>query len=222
MFELWKDDMSRVRLDGNSQASGFLGAVRIERTAWTEYTGVTYPYAVGTVNVPNDTALVMFGTTDGRTVAIDKITQGNGVKVLGLLADGRAGMWLYCFGARNVTTSNSGLQLLDESGVVTFDSQAKWLRLAGVVRSPVLNTAIPWPAGVATVAVGMSQQTNWLQQVMIGQNPSFILVNNGLLVSTASATVRGITRQGPLVNPPPPNTPRQPIGNLIFADVTRY
>lgn len=222
MFELWKDDMTRVRLDADSQASSFLSAVRIERTAWTEYTNVTYPYAIGSVNVPNDTAFVLFGTTDGRIVAIDKFVQGSGVKVLHMVADGRAGMWLYCFGARNVTSSNSGLQLLDEAGNVTFDSQAKWLRLAGAVKNPVLNAVNPWPAGVATVAVGMSQQGLWVQPVQVGQYRSFLIVNYGVQVSTGSATVRGISRQGPILGNPPPATPRPPIGGLIFADVTRY
>jgi hypothetical protein len=218
MFELWKDDMSRVRLDENSQAASYLGAYWIDRTAWTLYPDVTYPYGYGSVGIHPSTTFVMFGTTDGQTVAIESM----GGSVLNLVATGRAGMWVYCFGARNVTGSNSGLQLLDAAGNITFDAQAKWMRLSGVINSPAFNTDYGWPAGVATVAVGMSHRGNWIQQNQIGQQRAFLVLNYGLRVSTGLAAISGVARQGPQSASPPPTTPRPAIGNLIFADVTRY
>lgn len=222
MFELWKDDMSRVRLDANSQAASYLGAYWIDRTAWTMYSEVTFPYGYGAVAIHDSTTFVMFGTTDGQTVAIESIQQAAGYKVLNLVATGRAGMWIYCFGARNITVSNSGLQLLDVNGNVTFDSQAKWMRMAGVINSPAFNTDYGWPAGVPAVAVGMSHRGNWIQQNQIGQQRAFLVLNYGLRVSTGLAAIAGVTRQGPQSANPPATTPRPPIGNLIFADVTRY
>lgn len=214
--------MSRVRLDENSQAASYLGAYWIDRTAWTLYPDVTFPYGYGSVNIHNSTVFVMFGTTDGQTVAIESISQGSGVKVLNLVATGRAGMWIYAFGARNISTSTSGFQLLDTAGVVTFDSQAKWLRMAGRVATPVFDTDYAWPSGVATVAVGMSHRGNWLQRNMVGQQHAFVVLNYGLRVSTGLAAISGVARQGPPNEQPPAATPKPPIGSIIFADVTRY
>lgn len=218
MFELWKDDMSRVRLDANSQAASYLGAYWIDRTAWTGFTDVTYPYGYGAVGIHPSTAFVMFGTTDGQIVAIESISGST----LNLVATGRAGMWIYCFGARNVTGSNSGFQLLDTAGNITFDSQAKWMRIAGVINAPAFNTDYAWPAGVPTIAVGMSHRGNWIQRNQIGPNLAFLVLNFGLRVGTGVAAIAGVARQGPAGGTTPATTPRPPIGNLIFADVTRY
>lgn len=210
--------MSRVRLDANSQASSYLGKYWIDRTSWTEYTTVSFPYATGSVGIHPNTVFVLFGATDGQVIAIE--TLGGGV--LNLVSNGRAGMWVYCFGARNVTVSNSGLQLLDTAGVVTFDSQAKWLRMAGVINSPAFNTYYSWPSGVPAIAVGMSHRGNWIQQNQIGQRRAWIMRTHGLQVITGSAKISSVDRQRPFAEFPPANTPAPPIGNLIFADVTRY
>lgn len=220
MFELWKDDQSRVRLDENSQASSFLGSYWVDRTNWTAIETPPYSASYATLNVHNDTVFVMMGTTDGQIVAIESISQGNGVKVLNLVATARAGMWFYCFGARNVTTSNCGMQFLDVNGNVTFDSQAKWFRFAGFERNPVYNQDYPWPAGVPTVAVGMAQRGTWLQPNQVGQYRSFMIMTYGLRISTGLAAYRVIPRQGPLGNAA--TSPQPPPGALFYADVTRY
>lgn len=220
MFELWKEDQSRVRLDENSQASSFLGSYWVDRTAWSavNVNGRIVYYA--DLPVHNETVFAMLGTTDGQLVAIQALLQGNGEKVLKLRAEGRAGMWFYCFGARNITTSNSGLQFLDINGNVTFDSQSKWLRLAGVINNPVANTEYPLPSGVPTVAVGMCQRGTWFRRNMVGQYPSFLIMTYGLRIATSGVTQSVIATQGPLgdVGGRPDLKP----GDIIFADVTRY
>lgn len=220
MFELWKEDQSRVRLDENSQVSNFLGAYWVDRTNWTFYNTHPYPVYLASISVHADTLFVMMGTTDGQVVAINRLVPVSGAKRIDLTSAGRAGMWFYCFGARNVTNSNCGLQFLDIAGNVTFDAQAKWLRLAGRVRSPVLNQDYPWPTGVATVAVGMSQQGGWIQPSMVGQYPSFLIKAYGLRVSTGLAAQGVVVQQGPLGNVVYSQQP--PPGDLFFADVTRY
>lgn len=222
MFELWKDDMSRVRLDENSQVSGYIGSVRIERANWTDVTGVTYPYSYGSVGIPDGTSFVMFGTTDGQSISIEWMQQAAGYKVLHLLGSGRAGITIYCFGARLVTTSNSGFQLIGADGNVTFDSQAKWLRIAGVVNNLALNGVYAWPAGVPVVAAGLSFRGTWIRQNQIGQARAWIAFTQAFKVDTGSVTIGQIARQRPQAADPPPNTPVPPLGSLIFADVTRY
>jgi hypothetical protein len=219
MFELWKEDQSRVRLDENSQVSSFLGAYWIDRTNWTYYNTPPYSSYDAQLDVHNDTSFVMMGTTDGQVVAIQRMVQGSGVKTLYLTATDRAGMWFYCFGAKNITNSNCGLQFLDTAGNVTFDAQGKWLRLAGRVRNPVYNQDYPWPTGVPTIAVGMSQHGQWLQPNMQGLYRSFMIMSYGLRVSTGLAAQRVVVRQGPLGDA---NSPQPPPGDLFFADVTRY
>ena len=222
MFELWKEDMSRVRLDANSQASGYVGSVWVDRTNWTEFTNVRYPYARASVAVPDSTVFVLFGTTDGQAVGIQRIYQASGYKVIDLLATGRAGFTIYCFGARVIPVSNSGLQLLDIAGNVTFDSGAKWLRLSGVINNPVTATEYPWPAGVPTIAAGISYTGTWIQRNQVGQFSSFIFFTHAIRVSTGTVSVQPIPQQGPINEFPPSSTPEPARGSIIFADVTRY
>lgn len=220
MFELWKADQSRVRLDENSQASSYLGSYWVDRTNWTDVATPPYSATYAQLNVHNDTMFVMMGTTDGQVVAVENMVQGNGFKTLNLVATARAGVWFYAFGARNVTTSNCGMQFLDINGNVTFDSQAKWFRFAGVVRNAVYNQDYPWPSGVPTIAVGMSQRGTWIQPNMVGQYRSFITLTYGMRISTGLAAYRTIPRQGPLATVPGSSQP--PPGDIFFADVTRY
>lgn len=219
MFELWKDDSSRVRLDENSQVSSFLGAYWVDRTNWSEIPTPPYSAYDAYLNVHPETVFVMMGTTDGQTVSLVNLVAGNGVKTCYLRATGRAGMWFYAFGKRNIANSNSGLQFLDTDGNVTFDAQSKWLRLAGRVKSPTYGQDYPWPTGVPTIAVGMSQGGLWLQPTMVGQYISFLVFSYGLQVSTGLASMSAVVNQGPLGNA---NTPRPPPGDMFFADVTRY
>lgn len=219
MFELWKEDMTRVRLDENSQVTSYLGKYWIDRTNWTAV-DTAYPYAYGAVAVHPQTLFVMFGTTDGQFVAVENLQAGATQKVLNLVASARAGLWIYCFGAKNITTSNSGLQFLDINGDVTFDSQSKWMRFAGVVRNPTYNFEHPVPSGVPTVACAISQRGNWIQPNLVGQYRSFLVMSTGVRLTTASATYRTVPRQGPLatISGTPPRYPT----SIIFADVTRY
>lgn len=219
MFELWKDDMSSIRLDENSQVSSFLGAYWVDRTNWSEIPTPPYSAYQARLNVHPNTMFVMMGTTDGQVVSLLSMVPGNGVKVLNLRATGRAGMWFYAFGERNIANSSSGLQFLDTAGNVTFDAQSKWLRLAGRVRNPVYNQDYPWPTGVPTIAVGMSQGGLWLQPNQVGQYRAFMVMSYGLRVSTGLAAQRVVGTQGPLGNA---NTPRPPPGDMFFADVTHY
>lgn len=225
MFELWKEDQSRVRLDANSQTSSFLGSYWIDRTSnWedqsTSSINGNFPAFYAQLPVHNDTVFVMMGTTDGQVVAIRALLPGNGVKILSLIATGRVGMWFYCFGVRNVTQSNCGLQLLDTDGNVTFDSQAKWLRFAGIIRNPAYNVDYPWPAGVPTVAAGMCQRGQWFRRVLVGQWPSYLILTYGLRISTGLVAQRVVAQQGPLGDVA--GRPDLPGGDIFFADVTRY
>jgi len=220
MFELWKEDQSQVRLDENSQVSSLLGSYLVDRTNWSQVATPPYSAFQAQLAVHNETKFVMMGTTDGQVVAINSMTQGSGVQLLNLTATGRAGMWFYCFGTRNVVASNCGMQFLDTAGNVTFDAQAKWLRLAGKIRNPIYNTDYAWPAGVPTIACGMSQQGIWLQPNMLGQQRAFLIMSYGLLISTGLVRQLVIPRQGPFAEIVA--TPQPPPGDLFFADVTRY
>jgi hypothetical protein len=222
MFELWKDDMSRVRLDENSQASGYLGKFWCDRTAWSDVAGVAFPYSNGAVAVDDRATSVMFGTTDGQYIGITSMTQAAGYKVLNLVAPARAGFWVYAFGPRNVTISNSGLQLLDISGNVTFDSGAKFLRIAGIQRGVTAGTEYSNPSGVPALAAGMSHTGSWIQRNQVGQFQSFIFFVYGMRVSTATTAIAPIPRQGPINEFPPSSTPAPAISPIIFADVTSY
>lgn len=219
MFELWKDDASRVRLDENSQVSSFLGAYWIDRTNWSEIATPPYPAFQAQLAVHQDAIFIMMGTTDGQVVSLVSMIPGSGNKICNLRATGRAGMWFYAFGARNISNSTSGLQFLDTAGNVTFDAQSKWLRLAGRVRNPVYNQDYPWPAGVPTIAVGLSQGGGWLQPNMVGQNRAFLVMSYGLRVSTGLAAQRVVITQGPFSDA---SSPQPPPGDMFFADVTRY
>lgn len=220
MFELWKDDESRVRLDANSQVSAFLGSYPVDRTNWTSLPNGTIPLFQAQFAVHNSALFLMMGTTDGQVVSITSMVQGNGVKTVNLVATGRANVTLYAFGERNITVSNSGFQLLDINGNVTFDSQAKWLRIAGRVKSPTQAVEYPTPSAVPTIAAGMTQQGIWLVPNQVGQNRSFVIMSHGLRVATNQVSIQAIARQGPLATVPatPPPTP----GDIFFADVTRY
>lgn len=222
MFELWKDDMSRVRLDANSQVSSYIGSVWIDRTNWTDVAGVTYPYSIGTVGIPDGTVFVLFGTTDGQDISIEWVQQAAGYKILHLLGSGRAGITIYCFGARNVTGSNSGFQLLDTAGNITFDSQAKWMRIAGVINGPALGVQYPLPSGVPVVAAGLSFRGTWVRRNMLGSLPAWIALTQSIKVATTGVTIGQIARQRPQAANPPANSPQPPTGSIIFADVTRY
>ena len=220
MFELWKDDQSRVRLDENSQVSALLGSYPADRTEWSSISNGTVPLFQAQIAVHNSTLFIMLGTTDGQAISITSMVQGSGVKLVNMVATGRANVTLYAYGPRNVTASTSGLQFLDINGNVTFDSQAKWLRLAGRVKSPAQGVEYPTPSGVPTIAVGLSQQGIWLVPTQVGQNRSFLIMSQGIRVATNQVSIQPLARQGPLATVPGTSPP--PPGDIFFADVTRY
>jgi hypothetical protein len=223
MFELYRQDGVTARLDANSQTSEMLGKVQVLPNQWTRTVGATSTWYECTVVLPAGTRFPMFGNTGGEVVALEYVQDYGTYKIMGLLASAAVSLYVYCFAGRNIKASNMGLQFLDIYGNVTFDAQSKWMRMAGVLNGAVFNTDYPLPSGVPVLAVGYSSKGNWIQWNNVGtQHPAFITLTYGIATTASTVKIGGIGRQGPPNEFPPPQTPRPPIGPIIFADVSGY
>jgi len=138
----------------------------------------------------------------------------------------QAAIEVYGFADQTITPTNSGLQLYNAAGVLTFDAGAKWLRVADIHRSAVSGASWPWPSTSRKYAAGFGSYPKrstgaaqaglpyWvLRSYMISVGPANVMVGEGPITS------RLVGGGG---DPPPGNSPLMQPPTLMVIDVTNY
>jgi len=127
------------------------------------------------------------------------------------------------------STTNSGLQLFDESGTLTFDSDNRFMRISDTFVAqppgyPPGGVAKPWPSSTRKYAAGIGfYGTRW-QGAYLGGAPWGILATYGLRVGPTEVyggeTWIYARPWGGGGDPAPTDTPRHPAPTVLVIDVT--
>lgn len=184
----------------------------------TAYIGTWYQFDI---TIPSTVKLLFFASPAHRTIALFKkvgTTHTYRTNITGSIE-------FYGFAdAPTTSSSRSGMQLFDENGVLTFDSESLFMRVADAFTAAPTLTLRTWPDAGKKYAAGLgANPKRWLGAYMNGAPwgifTSYALSLGPTQVGAGEARVGSRPWGGGGV-PAPTDTPAQPPPTVLVVDVT--
>ena len=133
---------------------------------------------------------------------------------------------IYGFADQNIPDSGSGFQTLSATGVITFDSNAKFMRPIDIVREAGPGTSRNWPGPAGNYAAGIGHYPKRSVGASLAGVPYWVQMAYGVSVGPSTYAVG----ENPILSrpvggggtPPPPASPAMAAPTMMCLDVTAY
>lgn len=133
---------------------------------------------------------------------------------------------IFGFADQTITPSTSGLQLYDSAGILTFDSDCKFLRVSDIVRGAVSGVTKPWPSATRNYAAGIGSYPKRGTGASLAGIPYWVQMSYGVRIGPSSVGVGELpissrpTGGGGVA--PPASSPAMQPPTLMIVDVTGF
>jgi len=133
---------------------------------------------------------------------------------------------IFGFADQAITSSKSGLQLYDSTGILTFDSDCKFLRVSDIVRGAAPGVTKAWPSTTRNYAAGIGSYPKRGTGASLGGIPYWVQMSYGVSIGPSSAGVGELpissrpTGGGGVA--PPASSPAMQPPTLMIVDVTGF
>lgn len=185
----------------------------------TTFIGTWYQFVI---TVPSDVKFLYFGSTVDRTIGL--------MKKIGTThtfrTDVQGTIEVYGFKESPPQASNTfGIQLYDEDGNLTFDSNTNFMKIAGALTVPTTGVQVEsYPIAGRTYAVGLGVYPKQWRGASAAGMPWGILMSYCIRVgpSSGGGGLAAIASRpwGSGGDSPPGTTPLAPPPTALFVDVT--
>ncbi|MEX5341415.1 hypothetical protein [Pseudomonas sp. I2] len=133
---------------------------------------------------------------------------------------------IYGFADQTITPSTSGLQLFDSAGILTFDSDCKFLRVSDIVRGAASGTTRAWPSTTRNYAAGIGSFPKRGTGAALAGIPYWVQMSYGVSIGPSSAGVGELPISsrptGGAGVAPPASSPAMQPPTLMIVDVTGF
>lgn len=174
------------------------------------------------ITIPAGVKALFFSSTTSVTLALWAKTG----TTWRFRASAQATIKIYGFAEQAITPSSSGLQLYNEAGVLTFDSDTKFMRVADIVKGAASGTSKSWPSNGRVHAAGIGSYPRRGVGAAQAGVPYWILLAYGVNVGPTTYGVGEVPvasrPTGGAGVAPPPNSPAMQPPTLMMVDVTGF
>lgn len=172
------------------------------------------------IEIPSNVASLFF-QSPGVDVTIGLISRvGN---VCRFKCSAQTLIRIYGYADQNIPDSRSGFQTLNQSGIITFDSNAKPFRPAAIYRGAASGTTVGWPGNYEQYAAGIGNYPKRGVGAAQAGVPFWIQMSYCVQVGPSSAGVGELPVLSRPVGgagvPPPAATPAMQAPNLMIINV---
>ncbi|QXH49969.1 hypothetical protein KSS94_18720 [Pseudomonas fakonensis] len=186
----------------------------------TAFVGTWYHF---TVTIPLETKYLFFASPVERSIALIKKAGTSHTFVTS--TPGAIEIYGFKDSPAQDSGSGSGLQLFDENGVLTFDSESNFMKVADAFTVPTSGLAIkPWPDPTRNYAIGLGVYAKCWRGAMQAGLPWGVLMSYAIRVgpSAGGGGFTGISSRlwGGGGDAPPGNTPQAAPPTAMIVDVT--